>query len=109
MGFVGVPQARLTLALLAGKRLPPGVWTCRAAQMRGQSGERCAGRRSAIGAKGRRRPPFFSVAQMRRLWGDVVFRPPSRFLRESGLGIHIGVPRMAAGDDPLEPLFHEHG
>jgi DNA helicase-2/ATP-dependent DNA helicase PcrA len=26
-----------------------------------------------------------SVARMRRLWGDVVFRPPSRFLRESGL------------------------
>src|SRR5262249_8490707 len=28
-----------------------------------------------------------SVARMRRLWGDVVFRPPSRFLRESGLDI----------------------
>jgi DNA helicase-2/ATP-dependent DNA helicase PcrA len=28
-----------------------------------------------------------SVARMRRLWGNVVFRPPSRFLRESGLGI----------------------
>jgi hypothetical protein len=105
MGFVGVPQARLMLALLAGKRLPPGVWTCRAAQMRGQSGPQ----KRHWSQRGRRRPPFFSVAQMRRLWGDVVFRPPSRFLRESGLGIHIGVPRMAAGDDPLEPLFHEHG
>jgi DNA helicase-2/ATP-dependent DNA helicase PcrA len=28
-----------------------------------------------------------SVARMRRLWGDVAFRPPSRFLRESGLDI----------------------
>jgi DNA helicase-2/ATP-dependent DNA helicase PcrA len=28
-----------------------------------------------------------SVARMRRLWGDVTFRPPSRFLRESGLDI----------------------
>jgi DNA helicase-2/ATP-dependent DNA helicase PcrA len=26
-----------------------------------------------------------SVARMRHLWGDVVFRPPSRFLREAGL------------------------
>jgi len=28
-----------------------------------------------------------SVARMRRLWGEVAFRPPSRFLRESGLDI----------------------
>jgi DNA helicase-2/ATP-dependent DNA helicase PcrA len=28
-----------------------------------------------------------SVARMRRLWGDVAFRPPSRFLRESGLDV----------------------
>ncbi len=28
-----------------------------------------------------------SVARMRRLWGDVAFRPPSRFLREAGLDI----------------------
>jgi superfamily I DNA/RNA helicase len=28
---------------------------------------------------------IFSVARMRRLWGDVVVRPPSRFLREAGL------------------------
>jgi DNA helicase-2/ATP-dependent DNA helicase PcrA len=28
-----------------------------------------------------------SVARMRRLWGDVAFRAPSRFLRESGLDI----------------------
>ena len=62
-----------------------------------------------VGMTRARHQLIFSVARMRRLWGEVAFRPPSRFLRESGLGIHIGVPRMAAGDDPLEPLFHEHG
>jgi ATP-dependent DNA helicase UvrD/PcrA len=30
---------------------------------------------------------IFSVARMRRLWGDVAFRPPSRFLREAGLTV----------------------
>jgi len=34
-----------------------------------------------------------SVARMRRLWGDVVFRPPSRFLRESGLDIRLAPTR----------------
>jgi DNA helicase-2/ATP-dependent DNA helicase PcrA len=35
---------------------------------------------------------IFSVARMRRLWGDVTFRPPSRFLREAGLEVS-GPPR----------------
>jgi hypothetical protein len=34
------------------------------------------------------------VARMRRLWGDVAFRPPSRFLREAGLTV---VPALASG------------
>jgi DNA helicase-2/ATP-dependent DNA helicase PcrA len=34
-----------------------------------------------------------SVARIRRLWGDVVFRPPSRFLRESGLDIRAAANR----------------
>ena len=34
-----------------------------------------------------------SVARMRRLWGDVAFRPPSRFLRESGLDIRSAANR----------------
>jgi DNA helicase II / ATP-dependent DNA helicase PcrA len=33
-----------------------------------------------------------SVARMRRLWGDVVFRPPSRFLREAGLHVQPASP-----------------
>ena len=33
-----------------------------------------------------------SVARMRRLWGEVVFRPPSRFLREAGLRRPAGLP-----------------
>jgi DNA helicase II / ATP-dependent DNA helicase PcrA len=36
---------------------------------------------------------IFSVARMRRLWGDVAFRPPSRFLRESGLDIRSAANR----------------
>ena len=34
-----------------------------------------------------------SVARMRRLWGEVAFRPPSRFLRESGLDIRSAATR----------------
>jgi superfamily I DNA/RNA helicase len=34
---------------------------------------------------------IFSVARMRRLWGDVAFRPPSRFLREAGLTVAPGM------------------
>ena len=37
----------------------------------------------------------FSVARMRRLWGDVAFRPPSRFLREAGLAVAPATPRGA--------------
>jgi superfamily I DNA/RNA helicase len=33
-----------------------------------------------------------SVARMRRLWGEVVVRPPSRFLREAGLDIRSASP-----------------
>jgi len=40
-----------------------------------------------------------SVARMRRLWGDVAFRPPSRFLRESGLDV-----RPAANPAIATPL-----
>ncbi len=42
-----------------------------------------------------------SVARMRRLWGDVVFRPPSRFLREAGLDIQPTSPK-AITPTPLE-------
>jgi len=42
-----------------------------------------------------------SVARMRRLWGDVAFRPPSRFLRESGLDIHA-TPTKRLTIDTLE-------
>jgi DNA helicase-2/ATP-dependent DNA helicase PcrA len=37
-----------------------------------------------------------SVARMRRLWGDVAFQPPSRFLRESGLDIRAAANRTTA-------------
>jgi superfamily I DNA/RNA helicase len=37
----------------------------------------------------------FSVARLRRLWGDVAFRPPSRFLREAGLSVAPAAPRGA--------------
>jgi DNA helicase-2/ATP-dependent DNA helicase PcrA len=33
-----------------------------------------------------------SVTRRRRLWGEVVFRPPSRFLREAGLDVHPASP-----------------
>jgi DNA helicase II / ATP-dependent DNA helicase PcrA len=49
-----------------------------------------------VGMTRARHQLVFSVARMRRLWGDVVFRPPSRFLRESGLGISAA-PRARAG------------
>ena len=42
-----------------------------------------------------------SVARMRRLWGDVVFRPPSRFLREAGLDIQRASAK-ATTPTPLE-------
>ena len=48
-----------------------------------------------VGMTRARHQLVFSVARMRRLWGDVAFRPPSRFLRESGLGIPLEALRMA--------------
>jgi hypothetical protein len=50
-----------------------------------------------VGMTRARQRLVFSVSRMRRLWGDVAFRPPSRFLRESGLGLPAGSPRMAVG------------
>jgi DNA helicase-2/ATP-dependent DNA helicase PcrA len=50
-----------------------------------------------VGMTRARQRLVFSVSRMRRLWGDVVFRPPSRFLRESGLGLPAVSPRMAIG------------
>ena len=44
---------------------------------------------------------ILSVARMRRLWGDVVFRAPSRFLREAGLDIQPAFP-SAITPTPLE-------
>ena len=38
-----------------------------------------------VGMTRAREQLVFSVARMRRLWGEVAFRPPSRFLREAGL------------------------
>jgi DNA helicase-2/ATP-dependent DNA helicase PcrA len=43
-----------------------------------------------VGMTRARQQLVFSVARMRRLWGDVAFRPPSRFLREAGLDIRSG-------------------
>jgi DNA helicase-2/ATP-dependent DNA helicase PcrA len=48
-----------------------------------------------VGMTRARHQLVFSVARMRRLWGDVAVRPPSRFLRESGLGIPLEALRMA--------------
>jgi DNA helicase-2/ATP-dependent DNA helicase PcrA len=45
----------------------------------------------------------FSVARMRRLWGDVVFRPPSRFLREAGLTVAPVAPRGAGTPAGVSP------
>ena len=42
-----------------------------------------------------------SVARMRRLWGDVAFRPPSRFLRESGLDVRPAA-NPAIATPPME-------
>jgi DNA helicase II / ATP-dependent DNA helicase PcrA len=47
-----------------------------------------------VGMTRARQHLIFSVARMRRLWGDVAFRPPSRFLREAGLTV---VPALPSG------------
>jgi DNA helicase-2/ATP-dependent DNA helicase PcrA len=46
---------------------------------------------------------IFSVARMRRLWGDVAFRPPSRFLREAGLTGAPGKPRESVAPAGVAP------
>jgi DNA helicase-2/ATP-dependent DNA helicase PcrA len=46
-----------------------------------------------VGMTRARQHLIFSVARMRRLWGDVAFRPPSRFLREAGLTVVPALPR----------------
>jgi DNA helicase-2/ATP-dependent DNA helicase PcrA len=46
---------------------------------------------------------IFSVARMRRLWGDVAFRPPSRFLREAGLSVAPATPHGAGTPAGVSP------
>jgi DNA helicase-2/ATP-dependent DNA helicase PcrA len=46
---------------------------------------------------------IFSVARMRRLWGDVAFRPPSRFLREAGLTVAPALPRGVIAPAEVTP------
>jgi DNA helicase-2/ATP-dependent DNA helicase PcrA len=46
-----------------------------------------------VGMTRARQHLIFSVARMRRLWGDIAFRPPSRFLREAGLTVVPALPR----------------
>ena len=48
-----------------------------------------------VGMTRARHQLVFSVARMRRLWGDVAFRPPSRFLREAGLTVAPVMPHGA--------------
>jgi superfamily I DNA/RNA helicase len=50
-----------------------------------------------VGMTRARQHLIFSVARMRRLWGDVAFRPPSRFLREAGLTVASAARGSAAG------------
>ena len=54
-----------------------------------------------VGMTRARRRLVFSMARMRRLWGEVVFRPPSRFLREAGLDIQTASTRSVT-TAPLE-------
>jgi DNA helicase-2/ATP-dependent DNA helicase PcrA len=57
-----------------------------------------------VGMTRAREQLIFSVTRMRRLWGDVAFRPPSRFLREAGLTVVPGTPRGAdSGPRPVSP------
>jgi DNA helicase II / ATP-dependent DNA helicase PcrA len=46
---------------------------------------------------------IFSVARVRRLWGDVAFRPPSRFLREAGLTAAPAMPRGSVAPAAVTP------
>jgi DNA helicase-2/ATP-dependent DNA helicase PcrA len=45
----------------------------------------------------------FSVARMRRLWGDVAFRPTSRVLREAGLTVVPASPRATPTPAGVSP------
>ena len=46
---------------------------------------------------------IFSVARMRRLWGDVAVQPPSRFLREAGLTVAPGISRGSVAPAGVTP------
>jgi DNA helicase-2/ATP-dependent DNA helicase PcrA len=56
-----------------------------------------------VGMTRARQQLVFSVARMRRLWGDVAFRPPSRFLREAGLTVAPLMPRGAVAPAGVTP------
>jgi DNA helicase II / ATP-dependent DNA helicase PcrA len=56
-----------------------------------------------VGMTRARHQLVFSVARMRRLWGDVAFRPPSRFLREAGLTVASMTPRGAVAAAGVSP------
>jgi DNA helicase-2/ATP-dependent DNA helicase PcrA len=56
-----------------------------------------------VGMTRARQHLIFSVARMRRLWGDVAFRPPSRFLREAGLTVVQAIPRGAVPPAEITP------
>jgi superfamily I DNA/RNA helicase len=56
-----------------------------------------------VGMTRARQHLIFSVARMRRLWGDVAFRPPSRFLREAGLAVAPVSPRGAGTPAEVSP------
>jgi superfamily I DNA/RNA helicase len=56
-----------------------------------------------VGMTRARQHLIFSVARMRRLWGDVAFRPPSRFLREAGLTVLPAIPRGARAPAEVTP------
>jgi DNA helicase II / ATP-dependent DNA helicase PcrA len=58
-----------------------------------------------VGMTRARQQLIFSVARMRRLWGDIAFRPPSRFLREAGLTVVPALPRGIVA--PGESLHDE--
>jgi DNA helicase-2/ATP-dependent DNA helicase PcrA len=56
-----------------------------------------------VGMTRARQHLIFSVARMRRLWGDIAFRPPSRFLREAGLTVVPALPRGIVAPAEVTP------
>jgi DNA helicase-2/ATP-dependent DNA helicase PcrA len=56
-----------------------------------------------VGMTRARQQLIFSVARMRRLWGDIAFRPPSRFLREAGLTVVPALPRGIVAPGEVTP------